>query len=70
MKFLNGFKTFIGLAGIIITTVTTKVAPEVVAQVGSEVVGIAEGVFGLLLTLGIVHKAEKRADADSLGPIR
>lgn len=59
MKFLDGLKTIIGLAGSIVTIVAPKVAPDIVGQVGEHVIGISQGVFGLLTVLGLIHKAEK-----------
>lgn len=59
MNFLNGLKTIIGVVGSVITIVIPKFTPVVVNAVGDQVLAVAQGVFGLLLTLGIVHKVEK-----------
>lgn len=59
MKFLNGLKTIIGVVGTVITVLIPKVTPEIVTTVGDHTVAIAQGVFGLLTVLGIIHKAEK-----------
>lgn len=64
MNFLNGFKTIIGVLGSVVAIVLPKVAPGVVQAVGDQVVGIAQGVFGLLTALGIIHKVEKAQAAD------
>lgn len=58
MKFLNGFKTIIGLAGVVVSTVVPSLVP-VVNEIAPQLVGIAQGVFGVLATLGVVHKVEK-----------
>jgi len=62
MKFLNGFKTWIGVAGLIATTVVPQYAPAI-NEAAPHAVNIAQGVFGLLLTLGLIHKGEKKAAA-------
>lgn len=59
MKFLDGFKTLIGLVGLIVTIVAPKISPELVNAIGAQVLWIAQGVFGLLTVLGVVHKVEK-----------
>jgi len=61
MKFLNGFKTIIGLAGTVLGVILPKIDSAIITGVGDHVYGIAQGVFGLLLTLGLIHKAEKRS---------
>lgn len=60
MKFLDGFKTVIGLAGSVVLVLAPKVDPNVIATVGDHAYGIAQGVFGLLTIFGAIHKAEKR----------
>lgn len=62
MKFLNGFKTVIGLVGTVVTVVFPKMAPDVVATVGDGLYGVAQGVFVTLAALGVIHKVEKAAD--------
>lgn len=59
MKFLDGFKTIVGLVGTAVTVLLPSVAPEVAASIGDQVVSISQGVFGLLAALGIIHKVEK-----------
>lgn len=59
MKFLDGFKTIIGLVGTVVTVVAPKISPEVVQTVGEQVIGIGQGVFGLLAILGVIHRREK-----------
>lgn len=59
MNFLNGFKTIIGVLGTIVSVALPKVAPDVVTAIGNHAVDIAQGVFGLLTALGLIHKAEK-----------
>lgn len=59
MKFLNGFKTILGLIGTVVTVVIPAISGDVVAAVGEQVLGIAQGVFGLLAALGVIHKVEK-----------
>lgn len=61
MKFLNGFKTVIGVLGTVVTVVLPKVTPEVVQAVGGAMVQIAEGAFIMLGALGLIHKGEKAA---------
>lgn len=62
MKFLNGFKTIIGLVGTVVTVLVPKVTPDIVNAVGDHALAIGQGVFGLLTVLGIIHKAEKKAE--------
>lgn len=62
MKFLNGFKTILGLVGTVVTVLMPKVTPDLVAGVGDHAVAIAQGVFGLLTVLGIIHKVEKKVE--------
>ena len=64
MKFLNGFKTILGALGLVLTVAAPKVAPELIGTTINQVHDIALGVFGLLTTLGIVHKVEKAKDAE------
>lgn len=59
MKFLDGFKTIIGMVGSLAVVLSPSIAPDLVDKVGTHVVGIAEGAFGLLAALGLIHKAEK-----------
>lgn len=58
MKFLNGFKTVLGAVGMVGAIAFPKLAPTI-ADAAPHAIGVAQGVFGLLLTLGIIHKAEK-----------
>lgn len=58
MKFLNGFKTVLGLAGTVVTVLAPKFAPTL-NEAAPHAVAVAQGAFGLLLALGVIHKAEK-----------
>jgi hypothetical protein len=58
MKFLNGFKTVIGLAGTVAAVVAPRFAPAI-NEAAPHAIAVAQGVFGLLLALGLIHKAEK-----------
>lgn len=58
MKFLNGFKTVLGAAGMVASIVAPKVVPAL-TDAAPHAINVAQGVFGLLLALGIIHKAEK-----------
>lgn len=60
MKFLNGFKTILGVTGTVLTILVPKIAP-VVTDAAPHAINIAQGAFGLLTVLGLIHKAEKRA---------
>lgn len=64
MKFLNGFKTLIGVAGLVASTVAPKLLPAVQA-IGEHGLGIIQGAAGILAVLGFAHKAEKRAAAEA-----
>lgn len=64
MNFLNGLKTVIGLFGTAITVIVPQVDPSVVSAVGDHAVGIAQGAFGLLTVLGLIHKREKAKAKD------
>lgn len=58
MKFLNGFKTVIGVAGTVASLVAPKILP-VITDAAPHAINIAQGAFGLLMVLGIIHKSEK-----------
>lgn len=60
MKFLNGFKTVIGVIGSVVLVLAPRVSADVVQAVGDQVYGVAQGIFGLLTILGIIHKVEKK----------
>lgn len=60
MKFLNGFKSILGAAGMVLTFVAPKVIP-VFTDAAPHALNVAQGAFGLLLALGIIHKSEKSA---------
>lgn len=60
MKFLDGFKTWLGAIGLAVATVMPKAVPEIEA-VGTGIISIVQGAFGMLTALGLIHKAEKRA---------
>jgi hypothetical protein len=59
MKFLNGLKTIIGLAGTVVAIALPRISPDVVSAVGDGLYHIGAGVFSTLAALGIVHKVEK-----------
>lgn len=59
MKFLNGWKTVLGIAGSVITIVLPKVDPAVLGGALNDANNVVTGAFGLLTLLGIVHKVEK-----------
>lgn len=61
MKFLNGFKTVIGVIGSVVLVLAPRVSADVVQAVGDQAYGVAQGIFGLLTVLGIIHKVEKKA---------
>lgn len=63
MKFLNGLKTIIGVVGTVVTVLVPKITPAVVTEVGDHAFAVAQGVFGLLTVLGIIHKVEKKVEA-------
>jgi hypothetical protein len=60
LKFLNGFKTILGSIGLVVSVVLPHVAGTV-AQAAPHAISIAQGAFGLLTLLGLIHKAEKKA---------
>ena len=60
MKFLDGLKTVIGLVGTVVSVAVPRVAPQV-GEAIPHVVAVAQGVFGALFALGVIHKVEKRA---------
>mgnify|MGYP001160660381 CR=1 FL=1 len=66
MKFLNGFKTVIGIIGAVATPLVAlggdvgRIATDGIAAL-PHVYSTVEGAFLTLATLGIIHKAEKRA---------
>lgn len=60
MKFLNGFKTILGAVGMVVTIAAPSLAPAI-GEAAPHAISVAQGVFGLLTVLGIIHKAEKKA---------
>lgn len=64
MRFLNGFKTVVGVVG---SVATLLIAGEgrvgeigrTAVEVASHLESVALGVFGALAALGIIHKGEK-----------
>jgi len=66
MKFLNGWKTILGIVGTVGTVLVAsggdigKVASVVIAA-SQHADSIILGASGLLTVLGLVHKAEKKA---------
>lgn len=64
MKFLNGWKTILGVIGTVGTVLVASGgsighAADVVVQASHHLDAVFLGVFGLLGTLGVVHKVEK-----------
>jgi hypothetical protein len=59
MKFLNGWKTIIGVIGTVATVLVPKLDPAIIPAIGDHAVGLIQGAFGLLTALGIIHKVEK-----------
>lgn len=59
MKFLDGFKTIIGLIGTVVAVAVPHLAPQI-QDAAPNVIAVAQGVFGTLLAFGVIHKAEKR----------
>ena len=64
MKFLNGWKTILGVAGTVGTLLYGAGGKlGAIAGSGLEVAGhldaVAMGAFGILTVLGVVHKVEK-----------
>lgn len=60
MKFLNGWKTFLGVAGTVLTVVLPKVDPAILGGALNDANNVVVGAFGLLTLLGVIHKVEKR----------
>lgn len=54
MKFLNGWKTGVGIAGLIVGTVAPHYVP---ALQGIDT--CVQSIFGTLTVLGLIHKGEK-----------
>ncbi len=71
MKFLNGFKTAIGIIGAIATPVIAlggnvgQVVQDGVSAL-PHLYATVEGGFLMLTALGIIHKAEKRKSGKQL----
>ncbi len=67
MKFLDGYKTWIGLAGTFLYAAARTIygREECAAQFTEYLTGsgldVGGGMALLMLALGLVHKAEKRA---------
>lgn len=62
MQFLNGYKTITGLLGTVGVGIVQAVAPHAapgVANALSWLVPTGYGIFGTLLSLGVIHKAQK-----------
>ena len=61
MNFLNGFKTYLGLGGLIASVILPQigVAPDGIPGVQENLWSIMQGIFGALGALGVVHKVEK-----------
>lgn len=68
MKFLNGWKTVGGVAGIVATILVSGAAGPEGANIGAKIGELAQhadavvvGGFSMLSVLGLIHKGEKRA---------
>lgn len=64
MKFLNGYKTILGIVGTVATVLISSGGNvghigQVVVDASQHVDAILGGAFGLLTVLGIIHKKEK-----------
>lgn len=65
MKFLNGWKTILGIVGTV-TTLGIANGGRVgeiagtVQQVAGHLDSVALGVFGALTAIGVIHRTEKR----------
>jgi hypothetical protein len=62
MQFLNGYKTITGLLGTIGVGVVQAVAPKYAPVLNgalSWLVPTGYGIFGTLLSLGLIHKKQK-----------
>lgn len=60
MRFLNGWKTVLGVAGTLAGVLLPKVHPDVVSGVLGSADNVVVGAFTMLTLLGVIHKAEKR----------
>ena len=65
MKFLNGWKTVLGLVGTVGTIIISSggkvgAIASTVVQVFGHVDSVVAGVFGALTVVGIIHKVEKK----------
>lgn len=64
MRFLNGWKTFLGVVGMFTTVAVSAGGDfarigEVVGNVAGNLDGVVLGAFGTLAALGVIHKGEK-----------
>lgn len=61
MKFLNGFKTWLGLGGLVASMVLPAIGVDAggVPGVQEGLWNVSQGVFGTLAALGVIHKVEK-----------
>ncbi len=61
MNFLNGFKTWLGLGGLVASIVLPAVGIDAGGVAGTQegLWTISQGVFGTLAALGVIHKVEK-----------
>ena len=62
MKFLNGLKTVLGAAGMVVSFAVPHFLPTF-SSAAPHVIDIAQGAFGLLTVLGLIHKGEKAANS-------
>lgn len=71
MKFLDGYKTILGIIGTVLTVVLPALGknadfvPALISNlqaIGANIPAIAAGASALLMALGIIHKVEKTKD--------
>ncbi|MCP4899805.1 MAG: hypothetical protein GY906_22795 [bacterium] len=65
MNFLNGFKTYLGLGGLVASIILPQLGVDAsgVPGVQENLWSVAQGVFGTLGALGVVHKVEKAKES-------
>lgn len=78
MKFLNGFKTILGVAILVATTAIKALGKDdggVINAVGNalgdmadHVASVAAGAGSVLTILGVIHKREKKTEEDTTVP--
>ena len=66
MKFLNGWKTILGIAGTVVT-IGVGAGGDVgmvagkIGEFAGNADAVVSGAFGMLAVLGLIHKGEKRS---------